>query len=152
MKLTLDKQALELLFDNDPEMKLEFKNAAVNYASKHFLKEVTPGIIREQMRANAKMIMEEEVGKLVKSKIYNLSDVFELSEKAKQKIKLECELKTHAKAKEILDSLDIHKIVSDIIDRKLVETLNYNIERGVKKRLQKVLNEVAKTEGIDNES
>ena len=40
MKLTLDKQALELLFDNDPEMKLEFKNAAVNYASKHFLKEV----------------------------------------------------------------------------------------------------------------
>ena len=143
MKLTLDKQALELLFDNDPEMKLEFKNAAVNYASKHFLKEVTPGIIREQMRANAKMIMEEEVGKLVKSKVHNHQQVFELSEKAKQKIELECSLKTYTKSKEIIGDLNIHKMVSDIIDRDLINTLNYNIEREVKKRLQRVLNEVA---------
>ena len=143
MKLTLDKQALELLFENDPEMKLEFKNAAINYASKHFLKEVTPGIIQEQMRADARMIMEEEVGKLVKSKVHNLSQVFELSEKAKQKIELECELKTYAKSKEIIGDLNIHKIVSDIIDRKLIKTLNYNIELEVRNRLQRILNEVA---------
>ena len=141
MQIILDRKALASLFEDDQELQIKFKKASIDYVAKHFLKEVAPGEIREVMHKEAKSIMKEAVGEMVKAKSQY---TFVPSEKIKGAIKEHCFIKSQTLVREIIKSLNIPKMIDDIVQRDLANLIKYNIDKGVKQKFDEVIAEINK--------
>jgi len=141
VQIILDRKALASLFEDDQELQIKFKKASIDYVAKHFLKEVAPGEIQEVMHKEAKSIMKEAVGEMVRAKSQY---TFVPSEKIKGAIKEHCFMKSQTLVREIIESLNIPKMIDDIVQRDLANLIKHNIDKGVKQKFDEAIAEINK--------
>jgi hypothetical protein len=84
MKITLDRQAILALFEKDPEFKVKFQAAAINYAAKHFIKSALDNVAVSELQKQVDAVVKKEVGEFLRGRWSTSDGKFTPSEKFKK--------------------------------------------------------------------
>lgn len=140
VKLTLNRPALERLFEGDSELEMELKHAAVKeIVDKHF-----GAIIKNEAMAAYKADVTRKIQTDLKTQLGDFDRgypwTFTLSKKARAAIESVVADKIRERIEAEVDKLDLQRMIKQQVDH----TVAFRIKQGVRARLDEVTKQMKK--------